>query len=58
MNRLFLNLNGLLFDRDRGIDRIAITLLVVAVIAGLAGDRKGFLACMVPAVLLGARRAT
>jgi len=58
MNRLVFDLNSLIFDPNRGTDRLAATLLVVAVVAGLSHSADGFFTCLAAALLLRSRRAS
>jgi hypothetical protein len=58
MTRLFLDLNSLLFDQNRGTDRIVAAFLAVAVLAGLSRNTEGFFTGLTTALLLRSRRAT
>jgi hypothetical protein len=56
MTRLVLDLNGLLFDQNRGTDRVVAGLLVAAALAGLSRSAEGFASCLATAILLRSRR--
>ena len=58
MTRFVFGLNSLIFDQNRGTDRLAATLFVVAVVAGLSHSAEGFVTCLATALLLRSRRAT
>ena len=58
MTRLVLDLNRVLFDQNRGADRVVAGLLVAAVLAGLSRSTNGFFTCLATAVLFRSRRAT
>lgn len=58
MTRLVLAFNSLLFDQNRGTDRIVAALLLVAVLAGLSRDTEAFFTSVTTAVLLRSRRDT
>ena len=57
MMRLVLSLNSLLFDDDRGTDRVAAALLVVAALAGISRSGEGFVTCLGMAILMLTARA-
>ncbi|HEV8448200.1 MAG TPA: hypothetical protein VGQ44_15325 [Gemmatimonadaceae bacterium] len=57
MMRLVLSLNSLLFDHDRGTDRVAAALLVVAALAGISRSGEGFVTCLGMAILMLTARA-
>jgi len=57
MTSLVLSLNSLLFDRDRGTDRLAAVFFVVAAVAGVSRSGEGFVTCLGLAILMLSARA-
>ena len=58
MSNFLLGLNSFLFDSTRRLDRVGVTLLIVAVCSGIAGHTQGLGACVALGILSLSRRAT